>query len=159
MGRTGRHLRQTPERRAVGSLSLEPSAPVTPICLASRGPQAFGRHRALPPHHHLQPHRRPSRRRVQGRGEGRGAGELNDRAKALVDILRLRGLPLSDSDAQRIPPCLDSAELDAWCSNRLLVAQASALFVTMSQLGRLSFRALPSGIEAGAPRGDNQLTR
>lgn len=33
---------------------------------------------------------------------------------ALVDLLRLRGLPLSDSDQQRILFSKDSVELERW---------------------------------------------
>jgi hypothetical protein len=52
--------------------------------------------------------------RNQGLIEGRDQGVIEERARCVVDILRERGVEVSDSDRARISSCKDEGQLDAW---------------------------------------------
>ncbi len=60
---------------------------------------------------------------VRGEERGRQAG----RAQALIDVLALRGIPLSDADVSRIMTSGPS-QLDEWWSRALTVQSAPELF-------------------------------
>lgn len=64
------------------------------------------------------------------RSAGLREGEQRGRARSLVELLRLRGLPLSVVDEQRILACLDSDQLEVWWSKALQVATVPALFTS-----------------------------
>ena len=67
------------------------------------------------------------RGRAEGRAEGFHAGEAHGEAKALLMVLRSRGVEVSEELEQRIMACSDPALLAAWLQRVATVASAAEL--------------------------------
>ena len=64
----------------------------------------------------------------RGKAEGRTEGEAKGEAKALLVILRRRGLVVTSDHQHRILACTDVAALDRWLDRALSIASADELF-------------------------------
>jgi post-segregation antitoxin (ccd killing protein) len=63
-----------------------------------------------------------------GRDEGRTEGRLEEAARAVLTVLRVRGVSVSDSVRERILAEKDPARLDRWLERATLAASAAEVF-------------------------------
>jgi len=66
--------------------------------------------------------------KAKGEAEGEAKGEARGEAKALLLILRRRGLAMTDEQQQRIVTCTDLATVDRWLDRAFSVASVDELF-------------------------------
>jgi HEPN domain-containing protein/predicted nucleotidyltransferase len=71
---------------------------------------------------------RGERLRREGEATGRREGRSEERASAIVDVLRRRGVTLSDDDIERILACRDEGMLDQWWEFAWSVRDSEELF-------------------------------
>ena len=64
---------------------------------------------------------------AKGKAEGKAEGEARGQAKALLVILKGRGLALTDEQRLHILACPDLAVLDRWLDRALLVTSVDEL--------------------------------
>lgn len=60
--------------------------------------------------------------------QGRELGLQEGRTQALVEVLRLRGLALTEADVARVMACSTASQIDEWWSRALTIEAASDLF-------------------------------
>jgi hypothetical protein len=77
----------------------------------------------------------------RGKAEGKAEGEVKGEAKALMMILKRRGMAITDEQQRRIVSCTDVATLDSWLA-RALVAEADEIF-TWLRRDPMSLQAAP----------------
>jgi hypothetical protein len=63
--------------------------------------------------------------RAEGKAEGRAEGEAKGRAEAILQILKLRGVPISASFCQHILGCTDIKTLEMWLHRALSATSPS----------------------------------
>jgi hypothetical protein len=63
-----------------------------------------------------------------GRDEGRAEGEAAARVRAVLTVLRVRGIAVSDTDRERILAEKDPARLERWHERAILVASVAEVF-------------------------------
>ncbi|MFH8802321.1 hypothetical protein ACH4F6_22380 [Streptomyces sp. NPDC017936] len=66
--------------------------------------------------------------REEGREEGIGLGVAKERAATVIRLLRLRGVPVSDSVRERVETCSDLDVLALWVERALHAERAEDLF-------------------------------
>ncbi|MEV4458930.1 hypothetical protein [Microbispora sp. NPDC049633] len=64
----------------------------------------------------------------RGREEGREEGRAEGEARAVLTILDVRDIPVSDADRDRITACTDLERLDEWARRAVTVTSAAELF-------------------------------
>ncbi|WP_116244005.1 hypothetical protein [Nocardiopsis sp. FIRDI 009] len=64
----------------------------------------------------------------EGRIEGQVVGRIEGERKALLRVLRVRDVPVSDSARDRIERCADLTELESWLDRAVTVTDADQLF-------------------------------
>ena len=70
--------------------------------------------------------------REEGREEGRRRGRAEGEARAVLTILEVRGVPVSDSDRAFIMACTDLERLDEWARCAVTAISAADLFAEES---------------------------
>ncbi|HLM72562.1 MAG TPA: hypothetical protein VK459_07720, partial [Polyangiaceae bacterium] len=65
----------------------------------------------------------------EGEARGREVGRHEERANAILDVLRRRGIALSDADAQRVLACRDESALALYWERAFSAASAAELLV------------------------------
>ncbi len=63
----------------------------------------------------------------RGREEGLKEGEARSRANAILDVLRRRGVAVSDADAQRVLACRDESALALYWERAFSATSAAEL--------------------------------
>jgi flagellar biosynthesis/type III secretory pathway protein FliH len=63
----------------------------------------------------------------QGKAEGKAEGEAEGEARALIMILKRRGLAITDEQQRQIVTCADLATLDRWLDRALSAASVDEL--------------------------------
>jgi hypothetical protein len=66
--------------------------------------------------------------RAEGRAEGRVEGQAVERAEAVLRVLRVRGLAVSDEQRQRALGCTDLEVLARWLDRAVTAASAEDVF-------------------------------
>jgi hypothetical protein len=66
--------------------------------------------------------------RKMGRDEGRTEGEAAARVRAVLTVLRVRGITVSDTDRERILAEKDPARLERWHERAILAASVAEVF-------------------------------
>ncbi|MFD0772378.1 hypothetical protein ACFQZ2_00460 [Streptomonospora algeriensis] len=66
--------------------------------------------------------------RAAGRAEGRAAGQAAGEAKAIIKLLRSRGIDLTDDQRDTILTCTDIEQLDTWFDRALKADTARDVF-------------------------------
>ncbi|MFF5260976.1 hypothetical protein ACFY4C_18715 [Actinomadura viridis] len=64
----------------------------------------------------------------QGKAEGKLEGEARGEAKALLRVLKARGIEVEDETAERIRNCTDTAQLETWIERAVTADNAHELF-------------------------------
>ncbi len=65
----------------------------------------------------------------RGRSEGRAEGEALGEARAVLLVLKARGLAVAEEVRQRVLACKDIAQLDRWAERAVTVNDAAELFL------------------------------
>ncbi|MDT0477183.1 hypothetical protein RM863_34190 [Streptomyces sp. DSM 41014] len=64
----------------------------------------------------------------QVREEGREEGRLEKCRELVIDILKWRGLPVTDSVRERVSRCADLVQLETWGQRAVRVSDTEELF-------------------------------
>ncbi len=64
----------------------------------------------------------------RGKADGEASGEIKGEAKALILILKRRGLAITDEQQRRVVACTDLATLERWLDRALSAASVEELF-------------------------------
>jgi hypothetical protein len=65
---------------------------------------------------------------TEARKMGRAEGEAAARVRAVLTVLRVRGIAVSDTDGERILAEKDPARLDRWLERAILAASVAEVF-------------------------------
>ncbi|NUP67233.1 MAG: hypothetical protein HOW71_34250 [Nonomuraea sp.] len=65
---------------------------------------------------------------AEAEAEGKAEGEAEGEAKAILRILKKRGIPVSDEAAERIFACNDTEILETWIDRAITAHSVDALF-------------------------------
>jgi post-segregation antitoxin (ccd killing protein) len=65
---------------------------------------------------------------AQGRAEGRNEGRAEEAARAVLTVLRVRGLGVSDAVRERILAEKDPERLERWLEKAAVAASTAVLF-------------------------------
>jgi hypothetical protein len=68
------------------------------------------------------------RHQAIGRAQGRAEGEAKGEARAVLMILRTRGISISGNVHKRITACTDQDQLEAWVERAVKVEAVEQLF-------------------------------
>lgn len=66
--------------------------------------------------------------RAEGEARGEARGEAQRAAKAVLQVLEVRGLPVSDDVRSRVTGCSDTEQLERWLALAVRASDASELF-------------------------------
>jgi hypothetical protein len=65
---------------------------------------------------------------AQGQAEGEARGEAKGQARAILSVLKARGLDVPREVEERVARCADLAELDQWLQRAVVVRAAEEIF-------------------------------
>jgi hypothetical protein len=64
----------------------------------------------------------------KGRTEGEATGEAKGQARSVLDVLEIRGLPVSPTQQEKILSCTETTVLTTWLKRAVTVTSADELF-------------------------------